>query len=101
MLDLELGDVSIHGVFSGTQAERKAVEMQFDRTAQRAIFTFPKALDAGTEARLTVEFSAELSRKMSGYYLSMGGKDGKTSYSLTQFQVCLTGSRPVSSWTLS
>lgn len=90
VLDLELGNMSTYGVFSGTQSRQKAVETRFDRTAQRAIFTFPKPLDAGTEARLTVEFSAELSRKMSGYYLSTGGKDGKTSYCLTQFQVCLT-----------
>ncbi|OJT12746.1 Aminopeptidase 1 [Trametes pubescens] len=86
VLDLEIGDVSIRVGSSSTQQGQKAAETLLDRTAQRVIFIFPKSLNAGTEARLTIQFSAKLSRKMSGYYLSTGGKDGNTSYSLTQFQ---------------
>jgi aminopeptidase 2 len=70
-------------------------EQLIDRSAQvvdkdlgRVTFNFLKALPAGSEARLKIDFNAMLRGSMNGYYKSAWEKDGQTDYyALTQFQV--------------
>ncbi|CDO74266.1 hypothetical protein BN946_scf184643.g6 [Trametes cinnabarina] len=83
-LDLILDDISLR--LRGRERAFPPINREFDLTAQRGIVTFPEPLAAGSDARLTITFSGELTSSLSGYYRSTGGADGKTVYSLTQFQ---------------
>ncbi len=83
---LELGDVSLQ---SGSDAQdvQTASAREFDDANERGIFSFGKALPAGSKARISVSFKGELTGDMLGYYRSTGGKDGGIKYTLTQFEV--------------
>ncbi|KAI0633686.1 peptidase family M1-domain-containing protein [Trametes polyzona] len=85
-LDLDLTDVVIYPDATNVQGGLRAMDTHLDRVSQRGTFTFPSPLTAGTEARLSIAFSGKLTSNLSGYYRSAGGADGKTVYSLTQFQ---------------
>ena len=85
-LALELSEVSLHS--DALQSYQTPSATEFDDKRQRWAFTFPKALPANSTARLKIAFKANISTHMMGYYKSTGGKDGKTVYALTQFQVC-------------
>ncbi|KAI0806986.1 peptidase family M1-domain-containing protein [Fomes fomentarius] len=82
---LELGDVSLQ---SGTDAQdvQTASAREFDDANERGIFSFGKALPAGSKARISVSFKGELTGDMLGYYRSTGGEDGGIKYTLTQFE---------------
>ena len=85
---LELGDVSLQsGTSDGAAEVQTATAREFDETNERGIFSFAKALPAGSKARLSVAFKGELTGDMLGYYRSTGGPDGKIKYTLTQFEV--------------
>ncbi|KAI0331193.1 hypothetical protein GY45DRAFT_1249390 [Cubamyces sp. BRFM 1775] len=89
-LDLNLSGIVLH-VIIATDSTKKSIEMNashqmVDKATQRGIFTFPKLIPAGSNARLTIAFDGILSNSLSGYYRSTGGKDRTIVYSLTQFQ---------------
>ncbi|KAI0637348.1 leucyl aminopeptidase [Trametes polyzona] len=83
--NLQLGDVSLK---SGGSLEnvQTASGQEFDPVNERAVFSFAKALSAGTSARLSATFKGDLTGDMLGYYYSTGGKDGELKYTLTQFE---------------
>ncbi|KAI0781326.1 leucyl aminopeptidase [Trametes elegans] len=83
--NLELGDVSLRTA-ARADTTQAAAGREFDAANERGIFSFPKALDAGAKARLSVTFKGELTGDMLGYYRSTGGKDGDLKYTLTQFE---------------
>ena len=84
-LALELSDVSLHS--DALQSTQQPSSTDFDDANQRVLFTFPTALPADSGARLVISFKADINTRLMGYYKSTGGKDGKTVYALTQFQV--------------
>ncbi|KAI0743398.1 peptidase family M1-domain-containing protein [Daedaleopsis nitida] len=86
-LELSLGEVVLSSSGDASSGDAQdAVAREFDAVQQRAIFTFAKALPAGSTAQLTISFDAPITDHMMGYYKSTGGADGKTIYALTQFQ---------------
>ncbi|KAI9068366.1 hypothetical protein FKP32DRAFT_1587764 [Trametes sanguinea] len=83
-LDLELDEITLQ--LEGHEDVLHESKREFDRVTARGIITFPQALPAGTNARLTITFEGKLTSSLSGYYRCVGDTDGKNVYSLTQFQ---------------
>ena len=85
-LGLTLGEATL--VSSHDDVVQRATSEQWEPTQQRTTFTFPKTVAAGSQARLTVTYSADLVRgRMVGYFASMS-TSGEV-YAITQFQVRL------------
>ena len=69
---------------------QKASELSFSEEDERATFELPVTLPAGSKAQLKIDFEAELTGAMMGYYRSAWENEGKTEYyTLTQFEVRL------------
>jgi aminopeptidase 2 len=84
--ELELGTGSIYS--DNLKIEQIPSACAFDTTAQRAVFTLPNALPAGSKAKFKIGFHGKLTGNMMGYYKSIWEQDGKTkAYALTQFEV--------------
>nr|VWO96865.1 Probable aminopeptidase N PepN (Lysyl aminopeptidase) (LYS-AP) (Alanine aminopeptidase) [Ganoderma boninense] len=88
---LELGGASLHS--DALQSVQDAHTREFDDKNERGIFSFDKALPAGSKARFSVPFKGPLTGDMLGYYRSTGGKDGEFKYTLTQFEASPTAAR--------
>ncbi|KAH7930860.1 hypothetical protein BV22DRAFT_1101563 [Leucogyrophana mollusca] len=82
---LELGDASIYSdTLKINQADGSR---SIDAEAEWGILHFPTALPAGSKAKLSIEFSGELTGAMMGYYKSSFEHEGKKKYyALTQFE---------------
>ncbi|KAJ7276649.1 hypothetical protein C8J57DRAFT_1223380 [Mycena rebaudengoi] len=75
--DLVLGTASL---YSEALKSEKLIDQSaqvVDKDLGRVTFNFLKALPAGSEARLKIEFNAMLRGSMNGYYKSAWEKDGK------------------------
>ncbi|KAJ2987276.1 hypothetical protein NUW54_g9473 [Trametes sanguinea] len=83
-VDLQLSDISLQ--VADRQDTCMALESASDSLADRGIIVFPEELPEDSDARLTINFKGRLTRSLRGYYMAVGGKDGKVVYSLTQFQ---------------
>ncbi|KAJ3908537.1 leucyl aminopeptidase [Lentinula edodes] len=82
---LKLGQATVHS--TGSQSDQLSSEPSFDEKEKRVSFSFPTVLPAGTQAKITIGFSGELTGSMTGYYRSSFEEEGKTKYySLTQFE---------------
>ncbi|KAJ2992947.1 hypothetical protein NUW54_g7816 [Trametes sanguinea] len=79
-----LSDISLQ--VADRQDTCMALESASDSLADRGIIVFPEELPEDSDARLTINFKGRLTRSLRGYYMAVGGKDGKVVYSLTQFQ---------------
>jgi aminopeptidase 2 len=83
--ELELGTASIYS--DNLKIEQIPSACAFDTTAQRAAFSLPTALPAGSKAQFKIGFHGKLTGNMMGYYKSTWEQDGKTKvYALTQFE---------------
>ncbi|KAL5490410.1 APE2 [Sanghuangporus weigelae] len=82
---LNIKDVSIT---TDSLKEPQAPTFQsFDAASERAYLKFPTVFSAGSKAQLKVNFDAQLTGSMMGYYYSTWEKDGKKQYyTLTQFE---------------
>ncbi|KAE9406413.1 hypothetical protein BT96DRAFT_963515 [Gymnopus androsaceus JB14] len=82
---LKLGQATVQS--TAFKSEQLSSESSFDEKAKQVSFIFPTAFPAGSQAKLTIPFSAPLTGSMTGYYRSSFEEDGKTKYyTLTQFE---------------
>ncbi|KAE9406410.1 hypothetical protein BT96DRAFT_875684 [Gymnopus androsaceus JB14] len=82
---LKLGQATVQS--TAFKSEQLSSESSFDEKTKQVSFIFPTAFPAGSQAKLTIPFSAPLTGSMTGYYRSSFEEDGKTKYyTLTQFE---------------
>ncbi|KAL5529124.1 hypothetical protein ACEPAG_5098 [Sanghuangporus baumii] len=82
---LNIKDVSI--TTDSLKEPQAPTSQSFDAASERAYLKFPTVFSAGSKAQLKVNFDAQLTGSMMGYYYSTWEKDGKKQYyTLTQFE---------------
>ncbi|PCH38958.1 hypothetical protein WOLCODRAFT_141023 [Wolfiporia cocos MD-104 SS10] len=82
--NLKLSEIALFS--AAFSAELLPSSLSFDDSEERGILAFSNALPEGSNAQLKIAFEGELTGSMAGYYRSLGGKDRKEVYSLTQFE---------------
>lgn len=80
-------------VYSDTWSSEKDVDVSsIDDIQERVTYTMPQTLKAGSKTDLKINFAGVLTGNMMGYYRSRWETEGTTQYySLTQFEVCVSG----------
>lgn len=83
---LNLSNVSVSS--DGFKTTQAPVAQTFEDKSERAILDFSSPFAKHSKVQLKIDFNADLTGNMMGYYYSTWEKDGKKQYyALTQFEV--------------
>lgn len=87
---LTLGEARITSASLKEEIVQSSTALKFDEGRERVAIQLPVILPAGSHIQLKLDFAAELTGSLLGYYRSAWEFEGKTKYyALTQFQVGL------------